>query len=215
MKILENKYLLWGIIAVLVILFAMKSCEKGETTKTITVKPVEVEIPEQTGIIKSPIKKEERPVAQPDTVFIVGQAIYLPSPLDPELKKKLEQTENKYALLLDASRKRKYSEDFQDEFVDINVTSTVYGTADSTNISYKLKPRKVTVNETTITESKTLQSKLALFAGAQAQINSEGKITPHATIGLQLNSNTIIEGGYSTNGDITLGAKIRIFNINK
>jgi len=81
---------------------------------------------------------------------------------------------------------------------------------------YTRKALETTVNETTITKEKTLSSRLALYAGATVQSNKElGKVTPGAQVGLLLNSNTIITGGYNLEGDWSAGVKIRVFNINK
>lgn len=85
-----------------------------------------------------------------DTVFIAGEAIYVASPVDEELKKELENSQNKIAVLLDAARKREYSQDFSDSIVDINVKTSVYGKLDNAQVSYKTKDRTIKVKETTI-----------------------------------------------------------------
>lgn len=211
MKIPQWIYI--GTIGVLLILLFFRGCDKDieSTTTTTTTKPVKVEIPAQEGNFKTPTSKEELPFSQPDTVFIGGEPIYLPSPLNEELQKELAKTKTeaeKYKLLADAARQRQYLQSFEDDFVKIDVKSDVFGTLNNNEINYKLKPREVTVNETTIEKTMVKNDKFGMLglAGASKNLSTQEMIY-EAGAGIRLGKVSVLATG-ATNKTVGIKAII-------
>lgn len=209
MKVLQSKWFPWALAAILLFLLLYVKCDRDNgSTTTIETKLVPHTIPAVTGSISKPTNSSETPIIHPDKVFIAGDTIYVPSPLDPFLKEELLTTKNAYQTLLDANRKREYSQDFNDDNVDINVRSTVYGRVDSTQISYKIKEKTIQVPQTTITKTVEKKDNFSWIAGGGANQNLETqKINYEAAAGIRI-KDLIILG--SANTDKQIGAKILI-----
>lgn len=189
------------IVGLIIALLTMVKCDDDTTSTKITTKPVQVTIPSQQGGFKEPTNQDELPATKPDTVFIGGVPIYIPSPIDTELKTELERAktfEDKYYVLLEASRKRNYSSKFEDEFVDIHAESSVFGKLDSLKLSYTLKPREVTVTETTIEKTVVKKDPFGWLAGGGVKQNLETKqLKYEANLGIRLGKISIIASGTS------------------
>lgn len=217
----NSKWIYWAIIAVLIgLLIVQHSCEgDGETKTTVTTRDVDVVIPGSGGVIEKPTSETELPSAGKDSIIYMDKIIYVASKADTVVVNKYinAPTDNdKMAVLLDATRERDYVSEFEDDKIKIKIDSKVNGILKSTKPTYFIKPQTVTVQETTITHEKTLSSKFALFAGVHAQTNTSlGKIAPGADLSAQINGKTIITAGINTEKDVTVGVKLRIFNINK
>lgn len=216
----ENYYILAIAILSILLLFSFIDCEGDEYDKTtVTEKPIKVLIPEQKGIFEKPTNQSEIPSAKKDSIIYFDKIIYVQSEVDKKLVNEYNSAKDsisKLNIFLNSIRKREYVSTFDDEFVNIKAHSTVKGELEDTKLSYTLKPREVEVIERTITKEKTIQSKLALFAGANIGSNKNlNTVVPGAEIGVMINNNTMITGGYNTDGDWTAGLKIRILNKNK
>lgn len=196
-------WIYWVVIGVLILLLFYKCDEDESTTIKTTTRDVKLTIPEQSGKFDTPKNREELPPSEADTVFIAGQPVYLPSPLDEELKKELESTKNAYNVLLDAARKREYSEDYEDENVKINVKSSVFGKLDKNDISYTRKPVEATVKETTIEKTiiKTDPSGILLGGGLNYPLDSR-PINYEVNAGVRIKKLSFVAGA-NTNKEIT------------
>lgn len=204
------KYIPWIIIAILVfILLLPKACDSDEkTTIKTTVKQVPYKIKEVEGGFQKPSNTTELPISEPDTVFIGGQPIYIPSPLDSELIKELEATKSerdRYKVLANAARKREYSNDYNDSNVDINVKSTVYGTLEDTQVKYTIKEKTILVPETTIEKETVKRQKFSMYAGGGINQTENKSINYEGVIGIRFNKLVIL--GTATT-DSQVGAKI-------
>lgn len=198
MKIPQWIYI--ALIVILALLLLTKACESGEVTNTkITTKQVPHTIPEQKGGFEKPTNSSELPPKKPDTVFIGGDPIYVPSPLDPELKAELEKSRNeteRYKALAEANREREYSNDFEDEFVSINSKITVYGKLKDNQIKYIMKPRTVMVPETTIEKTVTKNKTVGWLVGAGYKQNIETKLPNYeVNAGIRINKLNILVSG--------------------
>lgn len=186
-----KNYIPWIIIIALIFLLLFpKACDNNEK---VTVKEVPHKIPEIKGEIKKPTKSEEITVEKPDTVFIAGLPIYITSPLNPELLKELENSKSeleRYKLLSEANRKREYSNDYNNDTIDINVKSTVFGTLVDSEVKYTIKERTVLIPEKTVT--KTDNFGLLLTAKYNHSLDSEKINNVEAGAGLRFNKVSII-----------------------
>lgn len=211
MKIPQWVYI--TVIAILAVLLLLaRSCDNVVSTETkITTKAVEVKIPEVAGKFDNPTHSSEIPLSKTDTVFIGGQPIYLPSPLDEELKKELAKSKSeveRYKILADANRERQYLDSFEDDFVKIDVTSNIFGTIKDSKIDYKLKERKATVNETTIEKTIVKKDNFGLLAGAGVNKSlTTTDLTYEALAGVRIGKVNVLG---SLTSEKTVGVKVII-----
>lgn len=214
----KTKWTYIAIIAVLIaLLFIQHSCQgDGETKTTTTVKDVNIIVPGKDGQFDTPTNQTELPSQGKDSILIYDKIVYVESKVNEELKAKLEKSEDKYSLLLDAVRERDYVTEFEDDNIKMRISTKVEGNLVDLKPIYNIKPQTVTLQEKTITKETTISSKFALYAGVNAQTNTSlGKIAPGADIGVQINNKTILSAGINTDKDVTVGVKFRIFNIKK
>lgn len=124
------------ILSVAVILLTIRACDEKETV-TIEV-PVEIEVPV--------------PVVETDF-----DTIYLPQPIKVIKETKIDSTiYNKYLALQDSIAKnklvkdaltiREYNQSFDDSIQTIDVYSEVTGTLNKQQVSYKTKPRNISID---------------------------------------------------------------------
>lgn len=203
-----------GVLILVIILLVPKACNKEITTGTKTTtktKYVPYQIPSQSGGFTKPTNESEIPISKPDTVFIAGVPVYIPSPLDEALEKELAATKSeneRYKVLAEAARERKYSNDFEDEFVSINVESSVFGRLKNNEIKYKLKEREVQVPVTTVETVITKKDNFGILGGFQyKQDLSTQKSILEANAGVRVGSVNII-GSYNTERQVGGGVII-------
>lgn len=207
-------YSVIGILAFIILLIAPKACKEDTETKVkTTTKFVPYKIPSQSGGFTKPTNEAELPISKPDTVFIAGVPVYIPSPLDEALVKELQaaKSENeRYKVFSEAARERKYSNDFEDEFVSINVQSSVFGRLNNNEIKYKLKEREVQVPVTTVETEIERRKKWALLAGAgyKQQLDTKQSIF-EANAGVRIGDVNII-GSYNTQKQVGAGIIIEL-----
>lgn len=212
MKI-EAKFLPWIIIGILVIILLLpKACgDKDKEETKITYKDTIVKTPEVKGEFDKPTNSFENPLSEPDTVYIAGQKIYLTSPINDQLKNDLLKAKDsieRYRLLVTAAQKREYSQDFNDDSVEINVKSTVFGTLDNTEVKYKVKPQEIKLQTKTIEKTvyKTDNFSFVGGMGYAKDINSHKDVI-EANAGIRLGK-VIILGSGNTKSEI--GGKVLI-----
>jgi len=177
MKTLESKWLPWAVVIVLIFLLAYTGCDHDVVGTTTVTKDVPITLPEISGSIEQETSIEEIPIVGKDSIKIGNEIVYVASPLDSILKEELKNTKNAYQTLLEANRKREFSQDFNDDNVDINVSTTVFGRLDDTKIKYKIKEKTVMVPQTTITTTVEKKDNFSWLAGGGANRNLETQST--------------------------------------
>lgn len=207
------KYMPWFIIVILIVLLLTpKACgEKDKEETKITYEDTIVKTPEIKGEFDKPTNSFENPLSEPDTVYIAGQKIYLTSPINEQLKKDLANAKDsieRYRLLTEAAQKREYSQDFNDDAVEINVKSTVFGKLDNTEVKYKVKPQEVKLQTKTIEKTvyKNDNFSWVMGAGYAKDINSHKEVI-EANAGIRLGK-VIILGSGNTKSEV--GGKVLV-----
>lgn len=202
MKILNSRFLQWGIIAGLLIYIFIYD---GSRIEEIVLPPVKNE--------KTIVKP--RVIIQYDTVYLKGKdgktievVKEVENPVNNDLVNAyLMQRDSieKLNLYMSAVTKREYSETLSDSIQDINVFSRVTGTLDYQKISYETKERSIDV--------KVKRKKPGLFLEGFATYNTNSDvIDPSLGVGLSLvNSKNIVRLGYDTNKTISAGLAVKMW----
>lgn len=112
--------------------------------------------------------------------------------------------------LIDAKTVREYTETHKDSLITISLFSEVEGKLISSRLEYDLKPRKLKVIETHTTEKK--YPKYSILVGGGFSTGSMfSNSSLNVNIGYQNKKGHIIEGGISSNKNITFGFKYNLF----
>jgi len=139
---------------------------------------------------------------------------------DKQLKNIIKQLEDKYNQkadsitilreLLQAKKIRKYTEVFEDSIVKATINAKTEGTLKSIDFKYVKKPQKITYYEKTTT--KKVSPKFSLLLGGKINTSSDFRNSSlEINVGTQLRNGNVIELGYSTEKQISIGYKINIF----
>lgn len=139
---------------------------------------------------------------------------------DRQLKKIIKQLEDKYNQkadsitilleLLQAKKIRKYTEVFEDSIIKATINAKTEGTLKSINFKYVKKPQKITYYEKTTT--KKVSPKFSLLLGGKINTSSDFRNSSlEINVGTQLRNGNVIELGYNTEKQISIGYKINIF----
>lgn len=179
MKITREQILYIIIAGLVIALFTMVKCDGDtESSTKITTREKPFKIPEVKGDFKEPTNQSELPPTETDTVYLNGKPIYLQSPVNEKLKTEIATLKDSLSiieLLLEANRRREYSSQFSDKYVDINVKSTVWGTLENNEVYYTVKERDTFYKETTIEKTIVKTDKFGILAGGGIKQNIETK----------------------------------------
>lgn len=139
---------------------------------------------------------------------------------DEQLKKIIKELEYKYNQKADsviilreltkAKKIHKYTEVFEDSIIKATINAKTEGTLKSIDFKYIKKPQKITYYEKTTT--KKVVPKLSLLLGGKINTSSDFiNSSLEINFGAQLRNGNIIELGYNTEKQISIGYKINIF----
>ena len=208
------KYLGW-ILLVFVLWF--RSCshtEKSSATAKVIVpevigkfeakKPVNVPIVNQSK--STPLKK--------------GETIYKDNPIDQKLIAENEKLKADFAKEKDSLKRiiaynkavqlNKFSSDFEDENVVININGIVQGEVKEITPGYKIKEKKVEVMV------KPKETVFRLLGGMELGNNTKlDGFAAKANLMLQNKKGNIISGSFDTNQTIWIGYNFSIFDIKR
>lgn len=148
-----------------------------------------------------------------------SDTIYLPSPvkqnpINKELLKQFEESQEKLKLYEEAITERVYEEIFEDSTQTITVTSKTQGKLLEQHLEYKIKPTTVKV-DTIIDIPVENIKRLKVYAGAQIglPIGAEAGIATPALQGnimIQNKKDNILSLGLDTKGYVWIGYTIKI-----
>lgn len=209
------KWLPWAICAILLIILLFIKCNPDEesTKTTTTIKDVQVEVPSHSGIFDKPNNQSEIPSSGKDSIVYFDKIIYVESAVNDELVQKYKNAKtevDKLNAYLDGIRQREYNSDYEDSLVNIKAHTTVYGELKTTNLSYTLKPRKVTVQEKTTVIEKTVIQKdnfgILGLGGVAKDLDTQDMIY-EAGAGIRLGKLSVLATG-ATNKTVGLKAII-------
>ena len=131
-----------------------------------------------------------------------------------ELEYKYKQKADSVAILrelLQVRQIRKYSEVFEDSIIKATINTETLGYLKSIDFKYVAKPQKVVYFEKEIT--KTLTPKFSLLIGAKiTSSNNINNSSLEFNLGAQIKKGNVIEIGYNTSNQISIGYKLNAFS---
>ena len=206
------KYLGW------VLLFAFlwfKGCSPTPKTPQI----VKVIVPEVKGKFqaKKPVNVKIKPSSRRQEN---GKTVYKDNPIDPLLLAENEKLKQDFAKEIDSLKRiiaynksvqlNKFSSDFEDDNVVININGIVQGEVKEITPSYTIKEKKVEV------QVKPKETVFRLLGGFELGNNTKlDGFKAKGNLMLQNKKGNIISGSFDTNQTIWLGYNFSIFDIKR
>jgi len=200
-----------NIVIVVLAFFLFKSCS-GTTPSPQIVK---VTVPEVKGTFTSQ-KPVNIPIGQKVSK---GKTVYIENEIDPQLLAENISLKADFAKANDSIKKlqfakaiqlNKFSSDFEDENVVININGIVQGEVKEITPGYKIKERKIEV------PVKVKQTFLRVLVGGELEYKS-GYIRPifKANLMLQGKKGNILSFGYDNFQNYYAGYNISILNLKR
>jgi len=199
-------------IAILIILLFYKSCDKIESDTTkVTITDKKVLIPEVNGKFDKPTNTTQLPSKAKDSIIYFDKLIYVESAVNKETAQKYQDAKtelDKLNIFLNGIRERDYISNFNDSLVEIQAKSKVKGNLEAIQLSYKLKPREVIVQEKTIERTIVKTDPFGVLAGGGVNQNIDTrKVNYEANAGIRIKDFTIL-ATFNTNKDAGVKALI-------
>lgn len=209
----ENlKYLGWILLFISLWFKGCSDDEKSSTTAKIIV-------PEVKG--KFEAKKPKHHIVEPNKkVFIKGKTVYIENEIDPLLLAENEKLKQEFAKEKDSLKRiiaynkavqlNKFSSDFEDDNVVINIEGIVQGEVKEITPSYTIKEKKIEV------QVKPKQTVFRLLGGLELGNNTKlDGFAAKANLMLQNKKGNIISGSFDTNQTIWIGYNFSVFDIKR
>lgn len=200
----------WSYIVIVILCFLLfKSCQEPAT------QIVTVTVPEVKGKFE-PKKPINIPIGQKTPK---GKTIYIENEIDPLLLAENEKLKQDFAKANDSIKKlqfakaiqlNKFSTDFEDENLVINIEGIVQGEVKEVTPNYKIKEKKIEV------PVKVKETYLRVLVGADLEYKP-GYIQPiyKANLMLQGKKGNILSFGYDNFQNYYLGYNFSILNLKK
>jgi hypothetical protein len=210
------KYLGW---VLLLIVLTVKGCSNSDVEPQI----VKVEIPEVKGDFESK-KPTHEPIVNPSnsTPLKKGETIYKENPIDKKLIAENEKLKTDYALASDSVKQlkfdkaiqlNKFSTDFEDENLILNINGIVQGEVKEITPNYTIKKKTI---EVAVKQKETV---FRVLAGGAVGINKElNQAVYSLDLNFQNKKGNIISAEYLNLGGQSFGMvgyKKSIINIKK
>lgn len=205
----ENlKYLGW---ILLFIFLWVRGC--SETTPSPQI--VKVTIPEVKGKFEAK-KPVNIPIGQKVSK---GETVYIKNEIDPKLIAENEKLKKDFAKANDSIKKmqfakaiqfNKFSSDFEDENVVININGIIQGEVKEITPNYTIKAKKIEVSV------KPKETVFGLLGGLEVGNNTKlDGFAVKANLMLQNRKGNIISGSFDTNQNIWIGYHFSIFDVKR
>lgn len=203
------KYLGW---VLLFVVLWFKGCSATEKS-TVTAKVI---VPEVKGKFE-PKKPVNTPIGQKVSK---GETVFIDNPIDPLLLAENEKLKSDFAKEKDSLKRiiaydkavklNKFSSDFEDDNVVINIEGIVQGEVKEITPGYKIKEKKIEV------QVKPKETVFRLLAGLEVGNNTKlDRFSAKANLMLQNKKGNIISGSFDTNQNIWIGYSFSIFDIKR
>lgn len=200
----------WSYIVIVILCFFLfKSCQEPAT------QIVTVTVPEVKGKFE-PKKPTAIPIGQKTSK---GKTIYIENEIDPLLLAENEKLKQDFAKANDSIKKlqfakavqlNKFSTDFEDENVVINIEGIVQGEVKEITPGYKIKEKKIDV------PVKVKETVFRLLGGVEVGNNIQlSNPIFKANLMLQNRKGNILTASYDTQKNIYLGYNFSILNLKK
>ena len=188
MKTFVKTYLPYIIIAVLLVLFWVNGCQRGDDDGIVTVPPVDGEFkPQKPVYIKGDTVYVTKWKTRTDTIIVET-----PNPVNDSLAvayQKAKDSLERYKMFLDAIQIRNFENIFEDEYLKLTVTGEVQGHLNWLKPEYHIKEREVQVPVT----------RLRLLAGAEVGTDLND-FRYKLNLGIQNREGNIYKLGYAREG---------------
>lgn len=206
---------LFVVILILSALLWLKSCEGG--SKEI----IKVNVPEVSGELE---EQKANYIKPPDTVYVTkwrtkDKVVELTTenPVNDSLAlayQNVKDSLDRYKLYLSAIQIRKFSNTFNDEFIDLTVEGEVQGELRYLKPTYTIKEREVEIKD----PSKVTVFRLLAGAHLQTDVGTFEDLNYSFNLGLQNKKGNILRAGYSKMGGrdfVLVGYDFSLINIRK
>ncbi len=204
------KYLGWFL---LIIFIWFHGCSKGDGTQKVTVT-----VPEVKGKFE-PKKPEHKPIVINENKKANTQKVFIENPIDPQILAENEKLKQDFEKANDSIKKlqfakavqlNKFSTDFEDDNILININGIVQGEVKEITPGYKIKEKTLEV------PVKTKETFLRVLVGAEIEYKP-GYIRPiiKGNLYLQNKKGNILSLGYDNFQNYYLGYNISILNLKK
>lgn len=198
-------YLIIGIL--LLVIFLQNSCEPQPQTITVTV-------PEKKGSFEPTKPIHDTIKIQETVVRWKNKEIEIENPINMQLFEsytKAKDSMKRLAILLKAIEIKKFSKDFEDEFLKVTAAGTVQGEVQTLGFDYTIKERTVT---TQVPPAKETVFRLlsGIEMGNTKQFDS---FVMKANLEFQNKKGNAFTTGFDTDQRIWLGYKFKLFEIKK
>jgi len=200
-----------NIVIIVLAFFLFRSCQ--ETTPSPQI--VKVTVPEVKGTFTAQ-KPVNVPVGQKVSK---GKTVYIANEIDPQLLAENISLKADFAKANDSIKKlqfakaiqlNKFSSDFEDENVVININGIVQGEVKEITPGYKIKERKIEV------PVKVKETVLRLLGGVEVANNIQlSNPIFKANLMLQNRKGNVLSGSYDSQKNIYLGYSFSIFNLKR
>lgn len=208
---MENiKKYIYSIIIVLLLLtiFTQRSC--SEDKKIVYQKVI---IPAKSGNFKTTKPKE---ITSPKIKYVIqykDRKVVTSAKVDTILAKeylKANDSIEKLNLYLNSIKVRKYSQNFNNDDLDLTIDAEATGTLNYLKPKYTLKQREISV------PIKQKETSIAVYTGLELKTSLDAsKTSLKGDLGIQNKKGDIYSVGYDTNKNVYIGYKIRLINIKK
>lgn len=200
------KYIISGILILLLISFFTGRCSKPKETKYITVKIKTPVIKGLSQIINNPVPYE----VIKDSIIYKDSIVYKENLDLIDRFNKIETEKGKLEEYIKSIEINKYDIPYEDNFIKTNALITTRGDVISFQQKYEIKPQEITI------QVPTKETKFALYVGGGLYNNLLLNNTVlQANLGLQNKKGDILSISYDTQQNISLGYSFRLINIKK
>lgn len=201
----------WKVTAFVLLFLLFRNCQEIDTKPQI----VKVTIPEVKGKFEAK-KPLNIPIGQKVSK---GKTIYIENEIDSKLIAENEKLKQDFSKANDSIKKlqfakaiqlNKFSTDFEDENVVININGIVQGEVKEITPGYKIKERKIEV------PVKIKETVFRLLGGVEVGNNVElSNPIFKANLMLQNRKGNVLSASYDTQKNIYVGYNFSIFDVKK